>query len=56
MDHQKLSNVQRRQAVVEKMWLNYYNKTLLERGLITENQHRMMQVKINSRKPTAMER
>ena len=42
--------------VVEKMWLNYYNNTLLEKGLITETQHRKMRVSINSRKPSALER
>lgn len=42
--------------VVEKMWLNYYNNTLLEKGLITESQHRKMRVSINSRKPSALER
>lgn len=42
--------------VIEKMWLNYYNTTLLEKGLITETQHRKMKVSINSRKPSALER
>ena len=42
--------------VVEKMWLNYYNNTLLEKGLITESQHRKMRVSINSRKPSALGR
>lgn len=41
--------------VVEKMWLNYYNNTLLEKGLITESQHRKMRVSINSRKSSALE-
>ena len=40
--------------VVEKMWLNYYNNMLLEKGLITESQHRKMRVSINSRKPSAL--
>ena len=52
-DKQVLSNEQRRQSVVEKMWLNYYNNQLLDKGLITESQHRKMQIKINSRKPSA---
>lgn len=42
--------------VVEKMWLHYYNNTLLEQGLITETQHRKMRVSINSRKPSALKR
>lgn len=53
---QKLSNEQRRKSVVEKMWLNYYNNSLLEKGMITQDQHRRMQVQINSRKPAGMER
>ena len=53
---QNLSNEQRRKSVVEKMWLNYYNNSLLEKGMITQDQHRRMQVQINSRKPSALER
>ena len=49
---QNLSNEQRRKSVVEKMWLNYYNNSLLEKGMITQDQHRRMQVQINSRKPS----
>ena len=51
-----LTNEQRRRAVVEKMWLSYFNNTLLEKGVITQDQHRKIQVRINSRKPTGMER
>lgn len=43
-------DVQRRQAVVEKMWLHYYNNVLLMYGLISEIQHHKMVVKINHRK------
>lgn len=42
--------------VVEKMWLHYYNNTLLEQGLITETQHQKMSASINSRKPSALKR
>lgn len=52
-DKEALTNEQKRQSVVEKMWLNYFNNQLLEQGLITETQHRKMKVKINSRKPSA---
>lgn len=38
-----------KQAVWEELWLNYYNDTLLKKGLITEQEHRMMKLKINSR-------
>lgn len=49
------ANEAAKRNVVEKMWLNYYNNTLLEKGLITESQHRKMRVSINSRKPSALE-
>ena len=45
-----------KQNVVEKMWLNHYNNTLLEKGLITKDQHHRMKVSINSRKPTDLTR
>lgn len=44
-----LSTEQQRQVVVERMWLHYYNNTLLAQGIITETQHRKMQAMINSR-------
>ena len=39
---QNLTNEQQRQVVVERMWLHYYNNTLLDKGIITETQHRRM--------------
>lgn len=48
MNQQNTTNDLRRQAVVEKMWLHHYNNTLLEKGLITQTQHRRMMAKINS--------
>lgn len=50
------ANEAAKRSVVEKMWLNYYNNVLLEKGLITESQYRKMRVSINSRKPSALER
>lgn len=44
-----------RRAVVEKMWLSYYNNILLEKGLITPDQHHKMKVYINTRKGSSME-
>lgn len=43
-------NEAKRHAVVEKLWLNHYNNTLLEKGLITEDQHHKMKVYITTRK------
>ena len=53
LDETIAANEANRRAVVERMWLNHYNNTLLEKGLITECQHRKMKVSINSRKPSA---
>jgi len=39
-----------KQNVVEKMWLNYYNNILFDKGLITKEQHRRMKKYISTRK------
>ena len=49
-------NEAKRRSIVEKMWLHYFNNSLLEKGLITETQHRKMKTQINSRKVSALER
>jgi hypothetical protein len=38
-----------RRAAVERMVLNYYNNVLLDKGVITKDQHLQMQVSIASR-------
>ena len=48
-------NEAKKRCVVEKMWLNYFNNSLLEKGLITEAQYRKMKIHINSRKASALE-
>lgn len=45
----------KKRCVVEKMWLNYFNDSLLKKGLITESQHRKMKIQINSRKVSVLE-
>ena len=40
----------KRQAIVEKMWLQHYNNMLLAQGLITREQYKQMQIKILHRK------
>ena len=52
----KMTDEERRRAVVERMWLHYFNNGLLEKGLITEAEHRRMKLYITTRKPSAMER
>lgn len=51
MDSKPTLNEQIRRAAVEKMWLNYFNNSLLEQGVITSEQHRKMKVQIATRKP-----
>ena len=51
-----LTDEQKRRNVVEKMWLNYFNNGLLEKGMITPEQHRKMKLYISTRKSPAMER
>ena len=46
MGKRKLTNEEKRRIIVEKLWLNYYNDTLLEKGVITEEQYRRMQREI----------
>lgn len=43
-----------KQNIVEKMWLNYYNNILLDKGLITKEQHRKMKTYISTRKPKTL--
>lgn len=37
-------------AKYEELWLRYFNDSLLERGIITEEEHRKMNNRIVSRK------
>ena len=40
---------QKKQAVIEQLWLTYYNDTLFAKGLITEDQRNRMRLMIKSR-------
>ena len=44
-----------RVSVLEKLWLTYYNDTLYEKGVITEEERNRMRVRIKTRSD-AMER
>lgn len=37
-----------KEQTARQIWLLYFNRTLLERGVITEKQHNQMKVKIQS--------
>ena len=43
-------NEQKKQAVIEQLWLTYYNDTLFAKGVITEDQRNKLRVMIKSRK------
>lgn len=48
-----MTNEQKRIAMAEKLWLNYFNQTLFEQGYITETQRNQLKNIIDSRKPSA---
>ena len=45
---------QLKQAKVEKMWLNYFNNSLLEKGIITPEEYRRMETQIVTRKSSKL--
>lgn len=40
-----------KQNVIDKLWLNYFNDTLYDKGLISEDDRNRMRNRINYRKP-----
>ena len=42
---------QEKNAIMERLWLTYFNDTLYNRGIITESSYNQMRNWINSRKP-----
>lgn len=45
---------QKKQAVIEQLWLTYYNDTLFAKGMITEDQCNRMRLMIRSRTTAKM--
>lgn len=45
---------QKKQAVIEQLWLTYYNDSLYAKGLITEEQRNAMRLTIRSRTAAKM--
>ena len=37
-----------KEQITRQVWLLYFNRTLLERGIITEKEHNQMKIKIQS--------
>ena len=51
-DKSKTSNEQRRREMAEKLWLNYFNDSLFQQGIITEAERNRIKNKIENRKPS----
>ena len=47
---------QQKKELAELMWLNYFNQTLYEKGLISENERNKMKNNISHRKPSRKSR
>lgn len=53
-DRNQFMNEQKKQAVIEQLWLTYYNDTLFAKGVITEDQRNKLRVMIKSRTAAKM--
>mgnify|MGYP003486413542 FL=1 len=53
-DRKQFMNEQKKQAVIEQLWLTYYNDTLFAKGVITEDQRNKLRVMIKSRTAVKM--
>ena len=45
---------QKKQTVIEQLWLNYFNDTLFAKGIITEDQRNRMRLTIKNRTAAKM--
>ncbi len=54
-EQKKRMTEQRKQSVIEQLWLSYFNDTLYKKGVITETERNKMRVKIKNR-AASMER
>lgn len=52
----ELTNRQQKTEMAELMWLNYFNQTLYEKGLITESERNKIKNNISRRRPSAKAR
>ena len=44
---------EQKKLMAEKLWLNYFNQTLYEKGFLTEGQRNRLKLMIDSRRPSA---
>lgn len=45
----KKMSEQKKQSIIEQLWLSYYNDTLYANGVITEAERNKMRIKIKTR-------
>lgn len=50
-ERKKKYTEQEKQAVIDRLWLTYFNDTLYDKGLITKTVRNQMRNWINTRKP-----
>lgn len=55
MEPKKPMTEQKKRSVLERLWLTYYNDTLYEKGVITEEERNRMRIRIKNR-ASSMER
>lgn len=48
-----ISEAQKKRELGSRLWLGYYNRTLYEKGLITEQERNRMSLKISSWQSTS---
>jgi len=46
---------EQKKRMVEKLWLNYFNQILYQKGFLTEGQRNRLKLIIDSREPSAKE-
>ncbi|MDO4730992.1 MAG: hypothetical protein Q4B14_02550 [Clostridia bacterium] len=52
-EKKKSMTEQKKESILQKLWLTYYNDTLYDKGLITETQRNKMRVMIKNRESSA---
>ena len=48
----EVTTEQKKKEMAELMWLNYFNQTLFEKGIITENERNRIKNNISRRRPS----
>ena len=54
-ENKKEMTEQKKESVIQRLWLTYYNDTLFDKGVITEEERNRMRVAIKAR-AASMER